>query len=148
MQNFVKDTPVVFPKKSDAIETEKLRRECIKGAEAAGVKVVESCSNNLCLWAVVEGATGPSKERTTSFSGFPVYYSMRQQQIYSYNVTEKHMKILLYSDAELKQLAYQTVLDSIGLQNNVFADAEEMCEAGFRAFPSEYSGKEYRIRSR
>lgn len=141
-----RSTPVVFPKKSEAIENEKMRRECIKGAKAANINVVDNCEKN-CLWASVEGTTGNSKERTASFSNVP-YYSMRQSQVYSYNVTQKQVKIALYSDPEMKNLAYQAVLDSIGIKNNVLADAEEMCEAGFKTFPEESSGDEYNIRSR
>lgn len=152
--NSIKNVPqitrsfaLIFPKKSEAIETEKIRRECAKGAHAAKITVVESCTAN-CLWVVVEGTTGPSKERTTSFSNFPNYYWSRQNQVYSYDVTQKQVKMTLYSDPEMKQVAYQAILDSIGMQNNVLADAEEMCEAGFKAFPNEFSGREYNIQSR
>lgn len=138
-----KEKPVVFSKKTEEIEIEKLRRECIKGAVAAGTNVVPECSSN-CYWASIEGQSGESKERTYSYFN---YYT-KQTETHSSNVTDRKIKLVLYSDSEMKNIAYQSVLDSSGGAKNVLSVAEEMCEAAFKAFPEEYSNEVVEIKSR
>ncbi len=143
MDNLSKDTPVVFVKINEDIESEKLRRQCMKGAQAAGVNVTSDCGSN-CYWATVEGQAGSSKERTSSF--YNPY--TRQTQVRSSNVTERKMKIKLFGEAELKKILYQSVLDSSGSSSNVLSVAEEMCEAAFKAFPKESTNELFSVWAR
>lgn len=142
-QDIARDIPIVFPMRGTDIETEKMRRQCAKGAQAAGIKVMDKCGGK-CYFATVDGTTGVTIQSINS-----AYNSYTgQNQIYSSEETQLKIKITIYSDLELKTLIYQAVLDSSGSNNNVLSVAEEMCEAGFKAYPNEYSAEKYRIHAR
>ena len=142
-QDITRDVPIVFPKRGTDIEIEKMRRQCAKGAQAAEIKVMDKCSGK-CYFATVDGTTGGT---TQSINSAHNSYT-GQTQVYSSGETQRKVKIAIYSDLELKTLIYQAVLDSSGSNNNVLSVAEEMCEAGFKAYPNEYSAKKYKIRAR
>lgn len=142
IEGLSKKVPLVFPKESQAIEKEKLRRECVIGAKESGMKVLDNCNSGECYFIFVTGKVGSTSERTYTEQN----NQTKQIDVSSYSITQRMIDIKIFEDSNKKKLIYESQLNSEGEASNVLSVAKEMCQAAFIDFPRELTGEFYKIK--
>ena len=140
-QDVDKSKALVVTKHSSELIDEKVRRECVTGIEKAGLKVLQDCEEN-CYYVKAVGETGATREVVdTNYN-----YNTGNYDTESYSQTSRKLKIRIYKSRNLEHLVWQADVDSSGQSDSIIPVVAEMCEAAFRNYPEEVTGKKETVK--
>lgn len=121
-ENVSRQGTLSFPSSSDSKEMFHARKQCMRGAEFAGLKADGRCQTD-CKFVVIDSSIRTSED----------------------GLIKRSLQLSVFSDKELKNKIYLAKVEAVGERDDVLV---ELCDAAFQAFPETLNGQTFNIHVR